>query len=194
MHAQASDWLAGTAISIAVIHHLSSEARRVAAVQVLRRPHAPSSCHPLPPVCPSCKSARVNEREGATQASPCALPTSFRERALGTSLAPKRMRGVLRRQPQGQAGGRKRRQGRAWPKAAHCLPHSNRQAQAFLRFCSPCLRGGGWAQEILRILRPGGRMLLYNWAYEQTGRRKGFHRTHALSYAHAHSCACPCMF
>ena len=29
-------------------------------------------------------------------------------------------------------------------------------------------------QEILRILRPGGRMLLYNWAFEQSGRRKGF--------------------
>jgi tRNA (uracil-5-)-methyltransferase TRM9 len=29
-------------------------------------------------------------------------------------------------------------------------------------------------REILRILRPGGRMLMYNWAFEQTGRRKGF--------------------
>jgi len=75
-----------------------------------------------------------------------------------------------------------------------CQAHANPEADAFLRLCLACLRGGGWAQEILRILRPGGRMLLYNWAYEQTGRRKGFHRTHALSYAHAHACACPCMF
>jgi len=65
-----SDCLATTAISIAVIHHLSSEARRVAAVQVLRRPHAPSSFHPFPPPCPSyCKSPPVNESEGAKRAS-----------------------------------------------------------------------------------------------------------------------------
>ena len=31
---------------------------------------------------------------------------------------------------------------------------------------------------MLRILKPGGRLLLYNWAYEQNGRRKGSKRSH----------------
>jgi hypothetical protein len=32
-------------------------------------------------------------------------------------------------------------------------------------------------QDMLRILKPGGRLLLYNWAYEQSGRRKGCNRS-----------------
>jgi hypothetical protein len=42
---------------------------------------------------------------------------------------------------------------------------------------------GFWKQEMLRILKPGGRLLLYNWAYEQNGRRKGSKRSHTHARA-----------